>query len=212
MVGHLLLLMWAAMALVGSCVHAYTLPRHMNSRRVRSQAFGRRETTTRPLSDGSFASNCKEHDRLCNVAASVAGVFDKAFRTPNESLQRTVLVVSCNYGFADMLLNWICHARKLGLLFFVYAMDRKLHNFLQEYTDVPSIFDYDADGRTGDVPSEAVDFLDTKRFGMLTCQKLLNVKRLVELGFDVWFSDVDVAFMQDPFDSLDQGACQKEKE
>ena len=42
------------------------------------------------------------------------------------ALNGTVLAVSCNFAVLDILLNWACHADRLGLNFVLLAMDAEL--------------------------------------------------------------------------------------
>ena len=124
------------------------------------------------------------------------------YKDPNKSvkhLHKTVMITSCNYGFLNHLMNFKCYADNLGFKFIVIAMDEFLHNYLTNHTDMVSYFM--GGGVVGEVTAEAVDFR-SKQFNLITAKKKECVHEVLMLGYDVLFTDTDVALFVDPIPYL----------
>jgi len=123
------------------------------------------------------------------------------------SLNHTVLAVSCNYAVRDILLNWACHANRLGLNFLLLAMDAELaaaargpwaHLIPATYYSptVPA-------GFTGRAINPRVhNVWRNGQFNAVSFYKLAAVARVLERGYRVVFSDIDVVFFNDPMPNL----------
>jgi len=123
------------------------------------------------------------------------------------SLNHTVLAVSCNYAVRDILLNWACHADRLGLNFLLLAMDAELaaaargpwaHLIPATYYSptVPA-------GFTGRAINPHVhNVWRNGQFNAVSFYKLAAVARVLERGYRVVFSDIDVVFFNDPMPNL----------
>lgn len=104
--------------------------------------------------------------------------------------KNTLLLTSANYGYLDMLENWECHAKKLGLDWVVIAMDERL-------------FKYAGSGRA--IMLEGQQVAEEARFGKpnfatLACNKLRTVLKVMQkTNFDIVFTDCDNVFRRDPF-------------
>jgi len=123
----------------------------------------------------------------------VAGVFPG---TPRPGLERTVLITGCNHGFINHLENFKCFADRLQMKFLVIALDLKAHEYIRRNTTMDSFF-----MSTAEVTGDATEFR-SKQFNLITARKKEAVHNILELGFDVLFTDTDVALVRDPFPYL----------
>eukprot|EP00898_Chlorokybus_atmophyticus_P001777 jgi/Chlat1/25/ChrspC230497S00735 len=130
---------------------------------------------------------------LNDAAQQVAGVYVDR-HVPH--LARTVVLLSANMAYLDLLINWVCCMRRLheGIKFMVLTQDRQLHRHLRQNTTLISV-----DGTLLGVNStSSYSNLDTPDFIQITFMKLKAVHSLLELGYDVLFTDADICWLEDP--------------
>jgi hypothetical protein len=123
----------------------------------------------------------------------VAGVYTDPAKT--KGLEKTVLITACNFGFVNHLHNFKCFADRLGMKFLVMAMDAQAYDYITKNTTMDSYLMLG--GAVGEVTGSATDFR-TKQFNLITAKKKEAVHDILQLGFDVLFSDTDVAMIRDP--------------
>ena len=132
-----------------------------------------------------------ENDTLLSALTRNAGVFRN--EKPRPGLEKTVLLTGCNHGFLNHLENFRCFADRLNMKFLVIALDFKAFEYIRHNTTMDAIYMSTA-GVTGD----AVEFR-SKQFNLITARKKEAVHDVLDLGFDVLFTDTDVALLRDPF-------------
>ena len=117
------------------------------------------------------------------------------YEDPGRAISQTVLLVAGNSAYIDMLYNWICIARQYRLKYLVWAIDQETHTHLLERTSIPVYYarNADADQFTG------AAFYNSKAFNYITKEKIKGQLQVLEKGYDFYFSDLDVAFQDDPF-------------
>lgn len=144
------------------------------------------------LSCAVVLSTVYENDTLLTALRRNAGVFrnEKPVRA---GLEKTVLLTGCNHGFLNHLENFRCFAERLDMKFLVIALDFKAFEYIRRNTTMDAIYMSTA-GVTGD----AVEFR-SKQFNLITARKKEAVHDVLDLGFDVLFTDTDVALLRDPF-------------
>ena len=115
-----------------------------------------------------------------------------------EGGRNAVTVMVCNHGQSELLLNFVCSAKKRNLqlgsiLLFATDMETKelaenlgLHVFMDK-----EIF--------GEMPKEAAQRYADPRFTKMMMAKVYCVQMVMMLGYDVLFQDVDVVWFKDPF-------------
>ena len=138
------------------------------------------------------------YETIETVLQRVAGVFHNESKR-NEyggDLDKTVVMTGCNHGFLNHLMNFKCFAERLGIKFLVVALDEKTHDFIRLNTSVDSIY-----MQYAGVTEEATEFR-SKQFNLITTRKKEAVHDVLKLGYDVLFSDTDVAIVRDPFPYL----------
>ena len=138
-------------------------------------------------------------DDIFKKAATLQVMLEKSSgiyvdRERQVGLKRTVLVTGCNYGFINHLLNFRCFADRLGLKFLVIALDERSYLYLTKHTDM-NVY-YMALGSDA-ITSDSTTFR-SKQFNLITARKMEAVHDILTLGYDVIFSDTDVAILKDP--------------
>ncbi|KAJ3342707.1 hypothetical protein HDU93_001279 [Gonapodya sp. JEL0774] len=126
------------------------------------------------------------------IPAEAVGVYDGA----PDWLSNTVAIISCNLGYLDMLLNFYCNARRsfpINLL--VLPQDEELYDFLsvnisEFHVLHPSVFAFHSANEASLWRSEA--------FNDISVGKVRAVRYLLQWGYDVWLSDVDIAYISNP--------------
>lgn len=130
------------------------------------------------------------NDTLLLALKRNAGVFRNETRP---GLEKTVLLTGCNHGFLNHLENFRCFAERLNMKFLVIALDFKAFEYIRRNTSMDAIF-----MSTAGVTEDNVDFR-SKQFNLITARKKEAVHDVLDLGFDVLFTDTDVALLRDPF-------------
>ncbi|KXS19243.1 glycosyltransferase family 77 protein [Gonapodya prolifera JEL478] len=130
--------------------------------------------------------------RPAAIPVEAVGVYDGA----PEWLLNTVAIISCNLGYLDMLLNFYCNARKVfPINLLVLPQDEELYEFLSvnatQFSVLhPSVFSFHSANEASLWRSEA--------FNDISVGKVRAVRYLLQWGYDVWLSDVDIAYKSNP--------------
>lgn len=138
-------------------------------------------------------------ENIESVLQRVAGVFYENSGKQSRYggvLEKTVVMTGCNHGFLNHLMNFKCFADRLDMKFVVVALDKKTHDFIRFNTTMESIY-----MQYADVTEESTEFR-SQQFNLITARKKEAVHDVLELGYDILFSDTDVAIVRDPFSYL----------
>lgn len=112
---------------------------------------------------------------------------------------RTIVLTVAGYSYKDMLMSWVCRLRGLSVSnFLVFALDYDTYQFailqglpvFSEPTSAPGNISFD-DCHFG-----------TKCFQRVTKVKSRTVLKILELGYNVLLSDVDVYWFRNPLPML----------
>ena len=106
------------------------------------------------------------------------------------------MVVVANYGFRDMLANWMCHANRLGLRYLVGLVDSEVEVWMKRH--YPDVHTYlllnDGDGKR---MKEDTTYMSWEMLRIVWSCHLL-VLHLLARGLSVLYMDVDVVLLADP--------------
>lgn len=127
---------------------------------------------------------------LNQAARAAAGVLVHNNSHLSPHFERTVLLVVCNTGQLDALLNWRCVAEKLGLKFLLVAMDADIAAWFAKHAPKVPLYLQRS-------PLKGKEATGAFRWGQgefndVTMFKLRAVRDVLALGFDVILTDVDV--------------------
>ena len=143
----------------------------------------------------------REHrERLLTYLAEADGIKMRLRRTL-EGMERgsTVVVLTCNLGQSELLLNFVCSARARGL---------DLRNVIVFPTDVETrelaegmgLITFYEEHLMASIPKEEAAAYGDKVFSSVMFAKVLCVQLVNELGYDLLFQDVDVVWYRPPLD------------
>jgi Nucleotide-diphospho-sugar transferase len=117
--------------------------------------------------------------------------------------KNAIIVMVCNFGQSDLLLNSICGARRRGLdtsSILVFATDEETRDRMHAmgvavyYDEI--LFDK--------LPQKAARRYADATFRALMLAKVWCVHLVNQLGYDVLFQDVDVVWFKDPLDYFEK--------
>lgn len=114
---------------------------------------------------------------------------------------RTIVVMVCNFGHSEMLVNFVCNAHAKGeetsaglKNILVFSTDLQTHELVQSLGlnsfHSPAIF--------GDTPEEAATEYGDKIYSKIMGTKIYCVQLISILGYDLLFQDVDLVWYKDP--------------
>jgi hypothetical protein len=124
--------------------------------------------------------------------SNLAVVKDLAARV---AIRQTVIVLVCNAGQAELLVNFICGNRFRHLStdhLLVFATDEETRDLMQSL-NVAVVYD-----ATQNLPKQAASRYADATFAKMMLAKVWCVQQLVWLGYNVLFQDVDVVWFRDP--------------
>jgi len=124
-------------------------------------------------------------ERLAPVAKSVA------------SKDNTVVVMVCNWGQSELLVNFVCSTRARGLpldKILVFATDSETY----QLGVALGIAAFDVQDAFGEMPTGAARRYGDKRFMGMMLSKVYCVHLISALGYDLLFQDVDVVWYRNP--------------
>lgn len=136
-----------------------------------------------------------EVDKFRAQLDRVAGVYKDPVLANKYNLKKTVVITGCNHGFLNHLYNFDCFMRRLGMKYLVITMDSDAENVLANMTNFVTF------PITGGISAKSTLFRE-KQFNLITARKKAAVHSIMQLGYDVLFSDTDVALLRDPFPYL----------
>jgi len=129
-------------------------------------------------------------DQLKPIAAEAAGA---------ASSQNSIIVLVCNFGQSELLLNFLCSARARDLdtsSILVFATDEETEALAKSM----GVRVFHDTINMKNMPKEAAKRYADYRFRAMMMAKVYCVHYLVTLGYDVLFQDVDVVWYKHPFD------------
>ncbi|VEU34026.1 unnamed protein product [Pseudo-nitzschia multistriata] len=129
-------------------------------------------------------------EKLRPVAESVA----------SHNGRNTVIVMVCNFGQSELLMNFVCNARARGLgkelsNILLFSTDKETHELATKVLGLTSFYDEKV---FGGMPSKAAEEYGDDIFRKLMFAKVYCVHMVSMLGHDLLFQDVDVVWYKDP--------------
>jgi hypothetical protein len=124
-------------------------------------------------------------ERLRPIAKKVAGKGN------------SIVVLVCNQGHSELLLNFACASRTRGLdvsRVLVFATDEETKNLAESV----GLTAFDVKDAFGKMPTEAANFYGDQAFTGMMMAKIYSVHLVNTLGYDVLFQDVDIVWYKNP--------------
>ena len=115
------------------------------------------------------------------------------------AVNNTVIVMVCNFGQAELLMNFVCSSKSRGFdisNILVFTTDQETTD-LAEALGLKAYFDK---RNFGDIPTEAARRYGDARFVAMMMAKVISVQLVSMLGYDFLFQDVDVVWFKNPLE------------
>jgi hypothetical protein len=127
-----------------------------------------------------------------NSLQGAAGLYSDMSRSA-PGHEKTVLVTALNFAYLNHYHNFKCFVNRLGLKHVAVGFDNNTVNYLEGLND-PTMFPvlFDANATQSSVEFRIGDF------HKISLAKFEAVYAFMKLGYNVIFSDPDVAFVRDP--------------
>ncbi len=132
-------------------------------------------------------------DSLDSVLAQLKPIAEKV------AVNNSIVVLVCNLGQSELLLNFICAARSKGIGLkgvLVFATDEETRD-LAIANGVAAFYD---ETNFGSMPKEAAGRYADSTFTSMMLAKVYCVQMISMLGYDILFQDVDIVWHQNPLD------------
>ncbi|CAB9500246.1 Nucleotide-diphospho-sugar transferase [Seminavis robusta] len=140
----------------------------------------------------------KNWDMLRTYLASIDDVLKELRPIVDKiSIKNTVVVMVCNHGQSELLLNFACSAKSKNLDIsnvLVFATDQETKE-LAESVGLSAYFD---ERNFADVPLEAAGRYGDRKFVAMMMAKVICVQVVGLLGVDILFQDVDIVWFKSP--------------
>lgn len=115
-------------------------------------------------------------------------------------MNNTMIVTAMNFGYREVMMNWVCNLRHLNVTnFLIAAFDTKLYEYAY-VRGLPVYLEIEAVDGSNTSLSDAT--YGTKVFKELTKLKSRTVLRILKLGVNVLWSDADVIWFKNPIKDL----------
>lgn len=180
-----------------------SLPRPLHKEYMAGQCFRFNEKARKqhfiPPSKPDFSaldakpeSNFFQRSDFKKACESTAGFYISEDLQQKRGTTKVLFMAAANYGYREFLMNFNCHAKRVGVKFLPIAMDRKIFRYIKRNELFPATFMIPEQVNT------TVSGFGTKNFNTIGCRKMEIVLGALKLGYDVIFSDIDIVMMQDP--------------
>ncbi|KAL7580223.1 hypothetical protein ACA910_012967 [Epithemia clementina (nom. ined.)] len=110
---------------------------------------------------------------------------------------KVIIVMVCNFGQSELLMNFVCHARSKNFdtsSVLVFATDTETED-LAKSLGLAAYYD---ERNFGHIPSEAAKRYGDNRFTAMMVAKIVCVQLISHLGYDFLFQDVDILWYKHP--------------
>jgi len=130
------------------------------------------------------------------IIAKAAGLDQSSqLKTTRGIMNSTVLILSANMAYADMTCNFLCRLAKISKTFkyVVIAQDTSFYDFLQSHR-IPSV----AGSLIHPISTQNAENFRSAGFNAISIAKMIAARVVLELGYNVLVSDVDIAWKKNP--------------
>ena len=134
---------------------------------------------------------------LKNYLNNIDGIRKRLKETLDEMKARTVIVLTCNHGQSELLMNFVCNSKAKGF---------DLNNVLVFPTDIETkhlaegmgLHTFYEESIMSGIPEREAGFYGDTIFRKVMFAKVLCVQLVNELSHDLLFMDVDIVWFKNP--------------
>ena len=116
------------------------------------------------------------------------------------AVQNTVVVMTCNFGQSELLLNFLCSAKSRGLdtsSVVVFAMDQETATLVRNVGGATVVY---LKHTFSDMARHSARTYGDNDYAKLMLPKIYSVHLPILLGYNVLFQDVDIVWYRHPLD------------
>ena len=147
------------------------------------------------------AANADNLRGLPHAIVRARGVYVDPTKVTDPITANTVLMVSFNLGYMHFFRNWVCHAQRLGLKYLAWPEETGAHRAVMDSDacrDNCTLYFSPHLSTMFSITPKPSDFR-WMTFNAISKFKFVSVLSALRLGAHIWFSDVDIAFIRDPW-------------
>ena len=119
----------------------------------------------------------------------------------SQNSHETIIIMVCNYGHSEMLLNFVCNAQAKGKetqdalkSVLIFATDIETHKLAQGL----GLSSFYSETIFGGVPEQAAKEYGDVDYSQVMLAKVYCVHLISQLGYDLIFQDVDIVWYKNP--------------
>jgi len=149
--------------------------------------------------DEMFQTLTEYLTKLKDTRTRLEPVLEKAVAGDSQKNRKVVVVLTCNFGQSELLVNFCCNSRAKGLdisKVVVFATDKHTVELATEL----GLNVFDVQDAFGPIPEQAANHYGDRIFGGMMMAKAYCVHLVNSLGYDLLFQDVDVVWNKNPLD------------
>lgn len=149
-----------------------------------------------------IASQITVENSFATIVEKAAGYYTDETKSKENNLMKTIIVTASNFAYLSHLQNFKCFMDRLGLKFMVLSMDAHTHHYMSSRDMISYHFAHMHTSVDNSTVGEAMTGFRSKGFNHISRNKKRGVSDILELGYNVLFSDGDVAVIRDPIQYL----------
>ena len=140
-----------------------------------------------------------ENDELRSLLEQVRGIVPSSYSSSliRAKLTNAVFIIMVNHGYVDQARNLDCFMKRLNFKFLAIALDKSAYDEMKAGTDIPVYL-----SRIRSSFTSVQTIYGTPEYANIVKYKTKMVQTILHMGYDVIFSDTDIAIMRDPFPYL----------
>jgi len=142
----------------------------------------------------------KEHqEKLRTYLNDVDNIKKRLLEVLKKMPTKTVVVMTCNHGQSELLMNFACSARARGFdlkNILVFPTDKET----KELADGMGFTTFYEETMMAKVPKQEAQHYGDPIFTGAMYAKVISVQLVNELGYDLLFQDVDIVWYKNPLD------------
>lgn len=138
-------------------------------------------------------------DYLSKLDATIEKLKPIAQKAAGDGENKAIVVMTCNWGQAALLFNFVCSARSRGLdlsRVLLFATDEQTGELGKSL----GLNVFDVGDAFGEMPEGAAKRYGDKSFKGMMMAKVYCVHLITVLGYDLLFQDVDMIWRRNPLD------------
>ena len=137
-----------------------------------------------------------DNDELRSLLEQVKGIVPANYSSPTirVSLSNAVFAIMVNHGFVNQARNLDCYMKRLNFKYLIIALDKAAYDEMKAGMNVTVYL-----SRIHSSFATASTNYGSSEYRSIVKYKTKMVQNILHMGYDVVFSDTDIAIVRDPF-------------